>query len=263
MQGKFWMLTIPHHSFTPFLPRGVAYIKGQLERGVDSGYLHWQLIIALDRKLRLRGVKDIFGAAIHAELTNSPKASEYVWKDETSVPSTRFELGAKPFRRNSSIDWDHVWDRARARDLMAIPAHTRLLCFRSILSIAAFYDTARPIQRTVYVFWGRTNSGKSRRAWEEATMEAYTKDPRSKFWCGYRDHENVVIDEFRGGIDISHLLRWTDRYPVMVEIKGSSVPLVASKIWITSNISPDNWYPDIDQETLLALRRRLNITHFT
>lgn len=93
-------------------------------------------------------------------------------------------------------------------------------------------------------------------------MDAYSKDPRSKFWCGYQGDKFVVIDEFRGGIDISHLLRWLDRYPVRVEIKGSSVPLCAEVIWITSNLSPDAWYPDIDPETLAALRRRLNITHF-
>jgi len=112
------------------------------------------------------------------------------------------------------------------------------------------------------VFWGVTGSGKSRRAWDEAGMEAYSKDPRSKFWEGYQLEENVVIDEFRGGIDISHLLRWLDRYPVRVEIKGSSKPLNAKKIWITSNLNPEFWFPEIDQETTQALMRRLTITEF-
>lgn len=113
------------------------------------------------------------------------------------------------------------------------------------------------------VFWGRTGSGKSRRAWDEATIEAYPKDPRTKFWDGYKDHKYVVIDEFRGGIDVSHLLRWFDRYPVIVEVKGSSVVLRAEKIWITSNLSPDQWYPDLDDETKAALRRRFQqVVHF-
>jgi len=63
-------------------------------------------------------------------------------------------------------------------------------------------------------------------------------DPRSKFWDAYSGHEHVVIDEFRGGIDISHMLRWLDRYPVLVEVKGSSVCLKAGVIWITSNLHP-------------------------
>jgi hypothetical protein len=112
------------------------------------------------------------------------------------------------------------------------------------------------------VYWGHTGTGKSRRAWDEAGIGAYPKDPRSKFWDGYRNHEHVVIDEFRGGIDISHILRWFDRYPVVVEVKGSSVVLSATHIWITSNIDPRQWYPELDEETLAALLRRLDITNF-
>jgi len=58
------------------------------------------------------------------------------------------------------------------------------------------------------------------------------------------------------------MLRWLDRYPVNVEIKGSSVPLLAENIWITSNIPPSMWYPDLDHETYLALERRLEILQF-
>lgn len=73
---------------------------------------------------------------------------------------------------------------------------------------------------------------------------------------------HIIIDEFRGGIDISHMLRWLDRYPVRVELKGSSAPLKATKIWITSNLHPLNWYPDLDHETKQALLRRVEITEF-
>lgn len=118
------------------------------------------------------------------------------------------------------------------------------------------------MERTIHVFWGRTNSGKSERAWGEAGLAAYPKDPRTKFWDGYQSQKHVVIDEFRGSIDISHLLRWFDRYPVIVEIKGSSTCLVATTIWVTSNLDPRLWYPDLDQETLAALLRRIKITHF-
>lgn len=118
------------------------------------------------------------------------------------------------------------------------------------------------MERSVNVFWGRTGLGKSRRAWAEAGLDAYPKDPRSKFWDGYCGQKHVVIDEFRGGIDVAHLLRWLDRYPVIVEVKGSSTCLVATDIWITSNLEPSNWYPDLDDDTKAALLRRLHVTHF-
>nr|WPR18674.1 MAG: replication polyprotein [Chemarfal virus 174] len=261
-QGIFWLLTLPHHFFTPWLPPNVAWIRGQLECGAGTGYLHWQVVVAFKSRQRLRGVKQVFGEEVHAELSKSEAANNYVWKDETRVDGTPFELGAKPIRRNSQTDWESVWAAAKSRDLEAIPAHTRILCFRSILSIASYFDEPIAIERSIQVYWGRTGTGKSKRAWEESGMGAYSKDPRSKFWFGYRGQDSVVIDEFRGGIDISHILRWTDRYPVLVELKGSSVPLVARQIWITSNVDPRLWYPELDSETLSALMRRLNITHF-
>lgn len=115
----------------------------------------------------------------------------------------------------------------------------------------------------VQVFWGKTGTGKSQRAWAEAGMAAYGKDPRTKWWCGYRGEEHVIIDEFRGDIDIAHMLRWLDRYPVRVEQKGSSRPLACTKIWITSNLDPRQWYPLVDEDTREAFLRRLtNIIHF-
>jgi len=114
----------------------------------------------------------------------------------------------------------------------------------------------------VVVYWGRSGTGKSRKAWEEAGFDAYPKDPNTKFWDGYQSQENVVIDEFRGKIDISHMLRWLDRYPVIVECKFGATTLRATKIWITSNVDPRLWYPGLNQDSLEALLRRLTITHF-
>jgi len=118
------------------------------------------------------------------------------------------------------------------------------------------------MEREVRVFWGPTGTGKSHRAWNEAGLGAYPKDPCTKFWDGYRGHEHVVIDEFRGQIGISHVLRWFDKYPVNVEAKHGADVLCARTIWITSNLDPRDWYPDIDRATTGALMRRLQITHF-
>lgn len=261
-QGIFWLLTIPHNDFLPYTPPNVQYIVGQLEEGAEGGYKHWQILVAFKSKQSLRGVKEVFGNTCHAELSRSSAATEYVQKEETAVVGTQFEFGAKPFCRNARVEWESVWTAAQSGDLSKIPANVRVVNYRTLRTIGSDFARAVGMERICYVFWGKTGSGKSRRAWEEAGMEAYCKDPRSKFWDGYQMEEHVVIDEFRGGIDISHLLRWLDRYPVRVEIKGSSKPLVAKKIWITSNISPEAWYPLIDEETMAALNRRLIVTEF-
>lgn len=261
-QGLYWILTIPHADFLPYQPPTVAYIAGQLERGAESGYLHWQILVAFKNKVRLAAVKKLFGQSVHAELSRSAAARDYVWKDETAVAGTRFELGEFKLRRNNRVDWERIRDLAKSGDLESIPADVYVRSYNQLKRIAV--DNLQPVgvEREVVVFWGRTGAGKSRRAWDEAGLQAYPKDPRTKFWDGYRGHEHVVIDEFRGGIDIAHLLRWFDRYPVIVEVKGSSTVLRAKKIWITSNLAPEHWYPICDQATKDALMRRINITHF-
>lgn len=258
--GRYWIFTIRHADFTPYLPAGVQWIKGQLETG-DGGYLHWQLVCAFPKNVRLSAVRTVFGPH-HAELTRSERAIDYVWKDDTAVDGTRFELGQRLLNRNNKRDWDSVWDSAKSGDLEAIDACLRVQHYRGLKQIAA--DHLRPValEKVVHVFWGATGTGKSRRAWDEAGLDAYPKDPRTKFWCGYGGQPNVVVDEFRGGIDVAHLLRWLDRYPVTVETKGSATVLRASRIWITSNIPPEQWFPGLDPATMAALSRRLLVTHF-
>jgi len=89
MQARYWLLTIPHADFLPWLPPDISHIRGQLERGGTTNYLHWQLCVAFKRKVRLRFVKHVFGPSVHAEPSRSDAAREYVWKDDTAIRETR------------------------------------------------------------------------------------------------------------------------------------------------------------------------------
>lgn len=270
-QGIFWLCTLSCARMPALpmlqqgeLPPGIVWVRGQQESGDASGYVHWQFMVATKAKTSLAALKKILGRGfgeLHAELSRSEAANEYVCKESTRVAGP-WEHGAKPIRRNSKVDWEDVWTAAQSGDLARIPPNVRVVSYRTLRAIAADFSRPEAIIREVWVFWGISGSGKSRRAWDEAGLDAYGKCPRSKFWDGYQGQEAVVFDEFRGGIDVSHILRWCDRYPVRVEIKGSSCPLVARKIWFTSNLDPRLWYPELDQESVAALIRRFNIIHF-
>jgi hypothetical protein len=99
-QGIFWMGTIPKDAWSPRLDDNVAWIRGQLECGGNTGYQHWQLVFALKRKGSLRTCKSIFGKSGHFEISRSAAANDYVFKEDTRVAGTQFELGNKPFLRN-------------------------------------------------------------------------------------------------------------------------------------------------------------------
>jgi len=260
--SRYYMLTIPEADFTrpETLIEGLIYMKGQLEEG-EGGYRHWQMVVVSARKCRASAIKRKFGSTCHVELTRSEAANEYVHKDDTCVdPALRFELGRCPLNRNEKKDWEKIWTSAKRGALEEIPADVRVRSYKTIRQIEKDFMAPVAMERKVRVFWGATGLGKSRRAWYEAGMTAYPKSPTSIYWDGYQNHENVVIDEFRGGINISHVLRWFDRYPVCVECKFGACILSARNVWITSNVNPDQWYPELNSMTTQALLRRLEIT---
>lgn len=262
-QGLYWLLTIPFAMWSPpsDCPDELHYLRGQHEIG-EGGFSHWQILVAFKKKTRLRGVKAIFGQQCHAELARSSAAVDYVWKEDTRVDGSQFEFGRLAFKRNSRTDWDAVRALALAGSFNDIPADVYIRYYGNVRRI--FADHARPVAmvRTCKAFIGPTGTGKSKLAWEQAGEDAYVKNPTTKWFDGYSGQRNVILDEFRGDINISHLLRWLDRYPVTVEIKGSSMPLAATSFWICSNLSVREWYPLIDDATMDALMRRIEVINF-
>lgn len=116
----------------------------------------------------------------------------------------------------------------------------------------------------VTVLWGPTGTGKSKWAFDNAGDNYYLKAPLTKWWDSYRGEDTVIIDEFRGVVDIAHMLLWLDRYPCAAEKKGSQTFLRTKKWIITSNLDPKDWYPSIDDDTYAALRRRFTkVVHMT
>ena len=269
-QGKYWIITdfnIPAN-YDVAVPafwtsKDICYSKGQLEKCGVTGRLHWQFIVVLNRKSRLAGVKVRLGDGIHAELTRSVAAHDYVWKDETSQ-GRRWCWGRLPMRRNSQTDWDLIKEKAKAGrlDSPSVPANVFICNYSSLKKIKMDYMKGQEGERECYVFWGETGTGKSKLAWEQAGLDAYPKTPTTKFWDGYQGEVHVVMDEFTGQVEITHLLRWLDRYPVLVEQKGSGCVLKATRFWITSNVDPLEWYPTIPFAQKQALYRRLKIYWF-
>lgn len=262
-QGMYWLCTAPHHTFTPYHLPFCNWLLGQLEIG-EGGYLHWQFVIGLKKKMSVVALKRLFMPEVHFKYSTNAGANDYCLKEETRVSGTQFEFGSRALKRNSKADWDKIFDHAKKGELDQIPADIRFHSYRTIKQIAA--DFARPVrmERSCIVYWGPTNNGKSHRAWEEAESygeHVYPKCSRTKWWCGYRNEEYCVMDEFDGAIDIVYLLRWLDKWPTGVEPKGSYACLNVKKWWITSNVHPKEWYPNAKPEHIAALLRRMTVVH--
>ena len=71
------------------------------------------------------------------------------------------------------------------------------------------------------------------------------QDIENSILLSSESQETVIIDDFYGWMPFDTLLRLTDRYPMLVDIKGGAVQFTAKRIIITSNEVPDNWYPNV------------------
>lgn len=239
------------------MPPYCRYVACQLESGANTGYVHYQAIFHLERKMSKVQLLELIGTGIWCELTYAPSSNEYPLKDRTYIEPFRFEFGEKVIKRNNSADWQLVYQQASRGTFEEIPADIRV---RHYLSLRRIYNDSLQCvisPRRTYLFWGTTGSGKTQLC-IELFPNGYYKDPCNLWFDGYSNQETIIIDEFRGDLPVSNLLRWCDqRVPVLLQTKGGHRPLMAQRIIITSNLPLEAWYPNIDSETLLALKRRI------
>jgi hypothetical protein len=143
--ARYWLLTVPEDDWTPIGPQTqafsdkFAYVRGQLEVGAANGFRHWQLLVVGRKPIRLNAVKTLFGGRAHCEKSRSAAADDYVWKEDTRVADTQFELGERPFKRNSSTDWDSVKQSAKSGRLDDIPADIYVRLYGSLKRIAKVF----------------------------------------------------------------------------------------------------------------------------
>jgi len=124
----YWILTIPHEKWTcpTALDPAITMIRGQLEIAA-SGFKHWQVVVRLKNKQRLSGLKALFPPETHAEPTRSAAATDYVWKEETRVPGTQFQLGQVKAAAHK-VDWDKTLELATKGHFSEIESGVMLRC---------------------------------------------------------------------------------------------------------------------------------------
>ena len=90
----YWILTIKFYSWRipDTVQKNVKYMRGQLEHS-KTKYLHWQIAVQYYKPQYFTAVKQQFSKHAHVEPIFSVAAWNYVWKSETALSNTQFELG--------------------------------------------------------------------------------------------------------------------------------------------------------------------------
>lgn len=247
--------------------KNIRYICGQLERGEETGKLHFQGYLQLKRSQRLSWLKNNLHPTAHYEIqrgTNA-EARNYTFKDATKeldwIEFGEFVVGAGT--RTDLISYrDAIINGATKREL--IETHPTELA-----KYDRFYHTVRSIfmphrgEVTVELYFGDPGSGKTRKAFEEnEDLYVMPLTSTSLWFDGYDGHKTVLLDDFCGAsskVSLDYTLRLLDRYPVQLPIKGGHVWWTAEKIILTTNIHPWNWYTwDGRDKQWQALKRRIH-----
>lgn len=247
-----------------FIEEKVTYIVGQVERGHETEHPHVQFYCQFKIKKTLNWIKRNVDDKAHWEVARG-KASQckaYCTKTDTRVRGP-WEFG-EPVRQGQREGLEAaikmiktgaaIRDIAEEQSLVWVHHGRGLMDLRKQLGLEADRRTFGPEGPEVWCLWGPSGTGKSR--WVNKTWpDAFWKIPNEKWWDGYTGQETVILDDFKDGdMRLSDLQRLIDWYPLWVEVKGGTIPMLAKRYVFTCNTHPSEWYRKADPHRTILRR---------
>lgn len=244
----------------------VKYAVWQLEKAA-TGKLHIQAYLKFVKPVRISGVQKLL-PGVHCEMAKGTdeQCIKYCSKEDSKVSGPFFhgECDSQGKRR----DLDELADLLHAGKTTDEIAEEQTASYiRYHKGIQAAHQalqrkktkTFREV--TVTVYWGETGTGKTRRCHDQAS-DLFAPDigANSLWWDGYMGEDAILFDDFYGQIKISHMLRLLDGYNLAIPIKGGYTSANWTRVYITSNVHPDEWYKSesIPESVRAAFRRRIS-----
>lgn len=248
---------------------GYKYLVYQLERG-ESGTPHLQGYVYYATLKSLKQMRELFTRENQAHwecARGTPRQNQkYCTKNESRIDGP-WEFGDVPVQGLTN----HLLEVKRLLDqevpLIEIARNHENLygtIIRNQRSLA-WYGTAQQTERNwkmdVRVYWGDTGTGKSRACLAEFPG-AYWK-PRntndSNYFDGYSGQSVIIVDEFYGWFKWEFILKFIDRYPLLLDVRYGSTQCLAKTIVFTSNRHPKTWYknPYYEWDKTNPLKRRI------
>lgn len=238
---------------------GLCYLVFGRERG-EGGTPHLQGYTVFSGRKSFGVAKALIHQRAHLEPAKGTptQASQYCKKDGEYE-----EYGSLPGGQGTRSDLQEVFNAVQAgtsyRDIAkAFPA-AAIRYSNGIQKLRVLFKPERTQPPTIWVFWGKTGVGKSKRVYEFVDTEQLWVHPGDGWFDGYDQQPAVLFDDFDGSwFKLSFLLRLLDRYLMQVKCKGAFLWWKPKTIFITSNLKPEDWYPTANENHRAALMRRLN-----
>lgn len=247
------------------------YSVFQLEKG-ENGTEHWQGYLELNKSLPFSTVKNFFKPMIpHIEkrMGTATQARNYAMKEESRVKGP-WEVGTfSPStqgqgRRNDIHDlMESLKEGKDNEDLLNEHPVAYIRYYKAVQHVRTMKIPPKIRDLEVILHFGPPGVGKTFDIINDED-DLFIKPIGKNLWFdGYTNQSVVLLDDFSGQCTLTDLLRLLDKYRLQVEIKGGHAWIHATKIFITTNIHPRDWYDFSNrEEQYKALGRRFNKIYF-
>lgn len=285
VRARGWMLTINAEKHTKneidailgTVPTASVYSE---EAGSTTGYRHYQAFAYWEGKITGSRVRALFGDT-HAEPAGKPAiaCAAYCSKDRTHL-SGPYWLGdyesvpgmmpteAQTERKDRFRDaQQHIAEGWRYEDFINNAEWMRWglnhkNAIQDLIAAHAYATCGTHMRDTISVdyIYGPSETGKSFSTYETyGFRDIFVPDPSNTSFPfeGYQGQPVILLEEFRSSFKFDYMLKVLDRYPLLLNIKGSHTYACWTKVVITSNITLDEQYPNLS-ERREPFYRRLN-----
>lgn len=268
IQTKYWCFTSygDNEGFLWWEDYGMVYLVQQEEACPSTGRIHWQGFVVFETKQRLTSVRKRLGKAHWEAMRGSlDEAADYCCDPRKRIAGGLLvECGIRPLygdaaRSESTKErYKLAYQLAIKGEFAKIEPSMMIRHFGNIMKINTLFGK-RPrnlnMENTPGVWLcGDAGVGKTTlcQKWEH-----YMKDPRHKWFDGYKGEKTIVVDDFApfhiAQTDILKMLG--HQFAFQGETKGGSVWLRPWVTIITSQYMPLTIW-DKDGESLAAITRR-------
>ncbi len=172
-----------------------------------------------------------------------------------------YRLGGAGTRTDLLLVSDRVNQGATETDIASEFPCQFMKYSRGIVRLISLTVTPRTQPPEIIMCYGPTGTGKTKYCYDK-WPQLYRKPCDTRWFDRYQGQTTVLLDDFGGAMSkmsLLYLLQLLDRYPLLVEAKGTYVNLMATTVVITTNHHPRMWYDyEKREESFQALKRRVH-----
>lgn len=223
----------------------VTYAIWGFETG-ESGTPHIQGYIEC-KPMRMKAMQELLGGRAYLAKRKGTRdeARNYCMKDGIFMEAGAWK--AKGQGRRSDLDAlvDAIKKEDDVRSTMeAMPAtYSRHMRFADALRSKVERDNSKEFRKvTTTVLYGASGTGKTRYVHEHETDLFWVHPDDSFPFDGYDGESAIAFDDFYGNVKHHEMLRILDGYQYLCNVKGGHRYARWTRVYITSNARPEEWY---------------------